>query len=193
MEKVAEIHGAEPHALYLHAVAKTLDREGWSGGADQVRNAIRWIEQLEREHLEMQHDIGRQLEQLALAAEDSMGNAEAEDILRQIVKAEDDFRASTGMQSNDALSSAVERARQWTKGGTPDALKYLQWLEDELMEITRLVHNGLYEKLPGGEDEITDAIRLHGIRLLIEADIAAYTRLMSRWQARRYLQKINAE
>jgi hypothetical protein len=68
-------------------------------------------------------DLARQLERelhdarcaLALAAEDSMGDAEIDDILRQIVAAEDAFRRDTGMKSNDALSAAIDRARAWIR------------------------------------------------------------------------------
>lgn len=63
----------------------------------------------------LEDDLLKARSALALAAEDSMGDAEIDDILREIVAAEDDFRSSTGMQSNDRLSAAIERARAWVR------------------------------------------------------------------------------
>lgn len=58
----------------------------------------------------------------------------------------------------------------------------VEWLEDELMEIMRLVSKGLYGDTP--DDELTDALRLHGIRLLLEADIEKYEAVLERWELR---------
>ena len=57
---------------------------------------------------------------------------------------------------------------------------YVQWLEDELMEFLRLSS----QPMPP-DDALTDHLRLHGMRLMVEADIANYTKAMHRWEQRR--------
>ena len=59
----------------------------------------------------------------------------------------------------------------------------MEWLEDQLMECMRLVSRGLYGA-GQEEDHLTDALRLHGIRLLVEADTERYEALLERWQKR---------
>lgn len=62
---------------------------------------------------------------------------------------------------------------------------HLNWLEDELMEFVRLSSRDLYTHIkPEQEDSITDALRLHGMRLMVEADIEKYEKVVDRWQKR---------
>lgn len=53
-----------------------------------------------------------------------------------------------------------------------------EWLEDELMEVMRIaVHDQ-------ADDDMIRAMKLHGIRLLVEGDVERYEALFARWQAR---------
>lgn len=55
------------------------------------------------------------------------------------------------------------------------------WLEDELMEVMRIVAPGMAEPMP---DEISCAIMVTAIRRLMEADTDRYEALLERWQER---------
>lgn len=57
------------------------------------------------------------------------------------------------------------------------------WLEDELIEVMRLASRGLWA--PDKDDAITDTLRLHGIRLMLEANTERYEALLDRVQKRR--------
>jgi hypothetical protein len=57
-----------------------------------------------------------------------------------------------------------------------------EWLEDELMEVMRIVAPGMGSAMP---DEITFAIMVTAIRRLMEADTERYEALLERWQKRR--------
>lgn len=69
------------------------------------------------------------------------------------------------------------------KSPSPEETAYTRWLEDELAEVVRLAHRGLFDKM-GGDDEITDTLRLHGIRLMIGADEERYEKLLERIKSR---------
>lgn len=56
-----------------------------------------------------------------------------------------------------------------------------EWLEDELMEVMRIVAPGMGGQLP---DELTYAIMVTAIRRLMEADTDRYEALLERWQQR---------
>lgn len=58
-----------------------------------------------------------------------------------------------------------------------------EWLEDQLIEVMRLASRGLWE--PEKDDAITDTLRLHGIRLLVEAYPERYEALLDRVNKRR--------
>lgn len=56
-----------------------------------------------------------------------------------------------------------------------------EWLEDELMEVMRIVAPGMGGAMP---DNITFAIMVTAIRRLMEADTDRYEALLERWQKR---------
>lgn len=58
-----------------------------------------------------------------------------------------------------------------------------EWLEDELMEVMRIVAKGMNPDLPE-EDEIIYAMMVTAIRRLMEADTDRYEALLERWQKR---------
>ena len=58
----------------------------------------------------------------------------------------------------------------------------VEWMEDQLIEIMRLASRGLWA--PDKDEAITDTLRLHGIRLLVDAYTEEYEALFARHQTR---------
>lgn len=67
--------------------------------------------------------------------------------------------------------------------GIPSGAGDTEWLEDQLIEVMRLASRGLWA--PDKDDGITDTLRLHGIRLLVDGQEERYEALLNRVKARR--------
>ena len=76
-----------------------------------------------------------------------------------------------------AMNAILDLTRDALRRGPSEQ----DWLEDELMEVMRIVAPGMASAMP---DEITYAIMVTAIRRLMEADTDRYEALLERWQKR---------
>lgn len=87
----------------------------------------------------------------------------------------------TGHRLDTRFQSEESAVEAWNTRFIVTEARENEWLEDELMEVMRIVAKGMTDT---HEDEIIYAMMVTAIRRLMEADTDKYEALFERWQKR---------